>query len=135
MQRQPAVFLAHGSPMSGLGGDDHAAALHAFGQKHQEAKAILVVSAHWQVSRPLRITSWDEAPLVYDFGGFPETLYQLTYPAPGNPLLAARIAGVLRAEGQDVTANTERGLDHGAWVPMRLAWPEATTPVIELSFP
>lgn len=121
--------------MSGLGGDDHAAALHAFGQAHQSAKAILVVSAHWQVSRPLRLTAWDRTPLLYDFGGFPEELYQLTYPAPGNPALATRIAGVLRAADQNVTLNTERGLDHGAWVPLRLAWPEAVTPVLQLSFP
>ena len=93
------------------------------------------MSAHWQVSKPLRLSAWDRAPLVYDFGGFPEELYRLTYPAPGNPVLAARVAGVLRAAGQDVTPQTERGLDHGAWVPLRLAWPEAGTPVLELSFP
>lgn len=121
--------------MSGLGGDDHAAALHAFGRAHRGAKAILIVSAHWQVSKPLRLSAWDRAPLVYDFGGFPQELYQLTYPAPGNPALAARIAGILRAEGQEVTLQTERGLDHGAWVPLRLAWPEAATPVLQLSFP
>ena len=135
MDRFPAVFLAHGSPMSGLGGDDHAAALHAYGQAHQGAKAILIVSAHWQISRPLRLTTWDYAPLVYDFGGFPDELYRLTYPAPGDPALATRIAGVLRAADQAVTLNTERGLDHGAWVPLRLAWPEAVTPVLQLSFP
>jgi 4,5-DOPA dioxygenase extradiol len=135
MNRFPAVFLAHGSPMSVLGGDDHAAALNAFGEKHQGAKAILIVSAHWQVSKPLRLTAWDRAPLVYDFGGFPKELYQVTYPAPGNPALAARIAGVLRAAGQEVTLEMERGLDHGAWVPLRLAWPQAATPVLELSFP
>ncbi|SPF56241.1 Extradiol ring-cleavage dioxygenase, class III enzyme, subunit B [Candidatus Sulfopaludibacter sp. SbA4] len=129
------MFLAHGSPMSALGGDDHAAALHTFGRAHRDAKAILIVSAHWQVSKPLRLSAWDRAPLVYDFGGFPQELYQLTYPAPGNPVLAARVAGVLRAEGHDVTPQTDRGLDHGAWVPLRLAWPEAATPVLELSFP
>jgi 4,5-DOPA dioxygenase extradiol len=133
--RFPAVFLAHGSPMSALGGDDHAEALHAFGQAHQGAKAILIVSAHWQISRPLRLTAWDHAPLVYDFGGFPEELYRISYPAPGDPALAARIAGVLRAGDQANRFETERGLDHGAWVPLRLAWPEATMPVIELSFP
>src|SRR5689334_19802350 len=111
--RQPAVFLAHGSPMSALGGDDHAAALRSFGESHQDAKAIVIVSAHWQVSRPLRLTAWDHAPLLYDFGGFPEELFRITYPAPGSPALATRIANVLRAGDQDVTINTERGLDHG----------------------
>lgn len=121
--------------MSALGGDGHAAALCAFGQSHQNAKAILIVSAHWQISRPLRLTAWDHAPLVYDFGGFPEELYRISYPAPGDSALAARIAGVLRADGQATRFETERGLDHGAWVPLRLAWPEAAIPVIQMSFP
>jgi 4,5-DOPA dioxygenase extradiol len=121
--------------MSALGGDDHAAALRAFGQANHHAKAILIVSAHWQVSRPLRVTAWDGAPLEYDFGGFPDELNRIEYPAPGDPLLASRIAGVLQAGNQPTRFDTERGLDHGAWVPASLAWPEATIPVLELSFP
>lgn len=121
--------------MSALGGDDHAAALHAFGQAHAGSKAILVVSAHWQESRPLRLTAWDRAPLIYDFGGFPQEIYRLTYPAPGDPALAARVATMLIAGGQEVWLDTERGLDHGAWVPLRLAWPDASTPVLQLSLP
>src|SRR5947209_12007923 len=85
MTTSPAVFLAHGSPMSALGGDAHAAALHAFGRRHADARGILIVSAHWQVSRPLRVTAWDHMPLLYDFGGFPDELYRMTYPAPGDP--------------------------------------------------
>ncbi len=129
------MFLAHGAPLSALGGDDHAAALRAFGETVHGAKAIVIVSAHWQVSRPLRITSWESAPLLYDFGGFPDELYRVTYPAPGSPLLAARVSGVLEAGGQQVRPAPERGLDHGAWVPMRLTWPEAKTPVLQLSLP
>ena len=121
--------------MSALGGDAHAAALHAFGRKHENARGIVIVSAHWQVSRPLRITAWDRMPLLYDFGGFPDELYRIEYPAPGDPGLAARIAGVLRAGDQDAIFDTVRGLDHGAWVPARLAWPEARIPVLELSMP
>jgi 4,5-DOPA dioxygenase extradiol len=121
--------------MSALGGDDHAAALLAFGRKHLTARAILIVSAHWQVSRPLRVTAWGSMPLLYDFGGFPDQLYRIQYPAPGDPGLAARISSTLRAEDQDTTFDTVRGLDHGAWVPARLAWPEATIPVLQLSMP
>jgi 4,5-DOPA dioxygenase extradiol len=121
--------------MSALGGDAHAAALKAFGAKHGDARGILMVSAHWQVSRPLRVTAWDSMPLLYDFGGFPDELYRIAYSAPGDPGLAARIAGVLQAEGQDTTFDTIRGLDHGAWVPARLAWPEAKLPVLEVSMP
>src|SRR5947209_16254666 len=133
--RSPAVFLAHGAPLSALGGDEHAAALREFGEKHKMAKGILVISAHWQVSKPVRLTAWDRMPLLYDFGGFPDELYRIEYPAPGDPGLAARAAGVLRAEGQAVTFDTTRGLDHGAWVPLRLAWPDAKLPVIQMSMP
>ena len=121
--------------MSALGGDAHATALLAFGQKQAAARAILIVSAHWQVSRPLRVTAWDSMPLLYDFNGFPDQLSRIQYPAPGDPGLAARISSTLRAEDQDTTFDTIRGLDHGAWVPARLAWPAATIPVLELSMP
>ncbi|MCU1237710.1 MAG: Extradiol ring-cleavage dioxygenase, class enzyme subunit [Candidatus Solibacter sp.] len=121
--------------MTALGGDAHAAALYAFGRKHLNARAILIISAHWQVSRPLRVTAWDGMPILYDFSGFPDELYRIQYPAPGDPGLAARISSTLRAEDQDTTFDTIRGLDHGAWVPARLAWPEGTLPVLQLSFP
>ena len=133
--RAPAAFLAHGSPMTALAVDDHTAALAAFGRQHSDVRAILIISAHWQISRPLRVTAWDHMPLVYDFGGFPDELYRIEYPAPGDPGLAARIASTLRAEDQDATFDTVRGLDHGAWVPARLAWPEAKIPVLQLSMP
>jgi 4,5-DOPA dioxygenase extradiol len=135
MERLPAVFFAHGSPLSALGGDAHAAALRAYGEWHSGARAILVVSAHWQVSQPVRVTAWDQAPLLYDFGGFPEELYHLTYPAPGSPALAARVVNLLQSAGQQARFERERGLDHGAWTPLRLAWPDAATPVIEVSMP
>jgi 4,5-DOPA dioxygenase extradiol len=130
-----SAFLAHGSPMSALGGDAHAAALRRFGESHTDLRAILVVSAHWQTTGPLRITAWEHAPLVYDFSGFPEELYRIRYPAPGDPALAARIADRLCAAGHDVALESARGLDHGAWVPLLLAWPEARIPVIQLSLP
>jgi 4,5-DOPA dioxygenase extradiol len=116
--------------MSGLGGDDHAAALRAFGDAHRDLRGIVVVSAHWRSDPPLHVTSWTSAPLIYDFGGFPEELYRLTYPAPGDPTLAGRIADLVGAR-----LETERGLDHGAWVPLRLAWPDASIPVVQLSLP
>src|SRR5947208_2771196 len=125
--RAPSVFLAHGSPMSALGGDAHAAALKKFGEAHRDARAIVIVSAHWQTRGPIRATSWEQAPLLYDFGGCPDELYRITYPAPGDPQLAARIPGAI--------PETKRGLDHGAWVPLRLAFPEARIPVVQVSLP
>jgi 4,5-DOPA dioxygenase extradiol len=129
--RSPAVFLAHGSPMSALGGDAHAAALQAFGKQHADARAIVIVSAHWQTRGELRATAWQHAPLVYDFGGFPDELYRIEYPAPGDPALAARVIRAIPGAIPEL----RRGLDHGAWVPLRLAWPEATIPVVEVSLP
>jgi 4,5-DOPA dioxygenase extradiol len=123
--RAPSVFLAHGSPVSALGGDAHAASLRSFGRQHNPP-AIVIVSAHWQ-TRDLRATAWEHAPLLYDFGGFPDELYRIEYPAPGDPALAARIAGAV--------PELRRGLDHGAWVPLRLTWPEATIPVVQVSLP
>jgi 4,5-DOPA dioxygenase extradiol len=125
--RNPAVFFAHGSPMSALGGDAHAAALRAFGKQHSGLRAIVIVSAHWQTRGELRATAWEHAPLVYDFGGFPDELRRIQYPAPGDPALAARIAGA--------APELRRGLDHGAWVPLRLTWPDARIPVVEVSLP
>jgi len=125
--RSPSLFFAHGSPMSALGGDAHAAALRAFGRQHAGLRAIVIVSAHWQTRGEIRATAWEHAPLVYDFGGFPDELYRIEYPAPGDPSLAARIEGAV--------SELRRGLDHGAWVPLRLAWPEAVIPVVEVSLP
>jgi 4,5-DOPA dioxygenase extradiol len=121
--------------MSALGGDDHARALREFGDAHRDAEAILVISAHWQKATPIAVTSWETAPLIYDFGGFPEALYRIQYPAHGDAELAARIDLHLHAAGLPSTLDPGRGLDHGAWVPLRLAWPEPRIPVIALALP
>lgn len=135
MSTVPAAFLAHGSPMSARGGDDHARALLEFGDAHRGAEAILVISAHWQKPMPLAVTSWETAPLIYDFGGFPEDLYRIEYPVHGDGALAARIDLHLHAAGLPSILDPGRGLDHGAWVPLRLAWPDAGKPVIAMSLP
>jgi 4,5-DOPA dioxygenase extradiol len=135
MTTAPAAFFAHGSPMSALGGDDHAAALRAFGDAHAGATAIVVISAHWQKSLPVAVTSWESAPLLYDFGGFPEELNRIQYPAHGDAELAARVDLHLHAAGIPSYLEGGRGLDHGAWVPLLLAWPDAKLPVIEVSLP
>src|SRR5258707_758867 len=82
--QSPSVFLAHGSPISALGGGPHAAALRGFGKQHSDARAIVIVSAHWQTRGQIRVTTWEHAPLLYDFGGFPDELYRIEYPAPGD---------------------------------------------------
>jgi 4,5-DOPA dioxygenase extradiol len=135
MPTAPAAFLAHGSPMSALGGDAHAAALRAFGDAHSDVEAIVIVSAHWHKPLPLAVTSWETAPLIHDFGGFPEELYRIEYPAHGDAALATRVDLHLHAAGFPSALDPGRGLDHGAWVPLRLAFPDPKRPVIQVSLP
>lgn len=106
--------------------------LRGLGGLFDRPRAILVVSAHWETALPaLNAVSRNET--IYDFRGFPAALYQLTYPAPGAPGLAGEIAQRLRAAGFDAQIDDRRGLDHGAWVPLYLAYPQADIPVLELS--
>lgn len=98
----------------------------------EKPKAILVVSAHWERLRPtLNAPLWSET--IHDFGGFPPALYQLTYPAPPSASLARRAAELLAAAGLPADIDTRRGLDHGAWVPLLVSWPDADIPVVQLS--
>src|ERR1035438_4158784 len=93
--------------------------------------AILVVSAHWETSLPM-VSATDRNDTIHDFHGFPRQLYELRYPAPGSPSVAARVSELLRASGLDCTID-RRGLDHGAWVPLLLMYPQADIPVLQLS--
>jgi 4,5-DOPA dioxygenase extradiol len=108
-------------------------ALKSFGSSLTPT-AILVVSAHWDSGVTINITSGERNTLIYDFGGFPRDLYELEYDAPGSPALSREVASLLQPQFQ-VTLDPNRGLDHGAWVPLRLMFPKADTPVIELSIP
>jgi 4,5-DOPA dioxygenase extradiol len=135
MNTAPAAFFAHGAPLSALGGDAHAEALRQFGDAHHQVEAIVIVSAHWQKPLPVSITSWETAPLIHDFAGFPEELFRIQYPAHGDAALATHIDLHLHAAGIPSVLDPGRGLDHGAWVPLRLAFPDAKIPVIALSLP
>ena len=131
-ERQVAVFFSHGSPMAAIEeADPYAEAVREFGRRRPRPRAIVMVSAHWQERRPVRVTAWKSRPVIHDFSGFPEELYRLSYPAPGDEGLAAEIAAMLG----DAVLDRERGLDHGAWVPLRYAWPEADIPVVQVSLP
>ncbi len=95
-------------------------------------RALVVASAHWLAPRPqVGAAAWPAT--VHDFGGYPDALYALRYPAPGDPGLAQRIAGLLAAAGLRTDVDPARGLDHGVWVPLRLLYPEADVPVVPLS--
>lgn len=131
----PTLFVSHGSPMVALDSDDYPRALKAFGDGAAGARALVVVSAHWETPGEVRVTASTTPPLVYDFYGFPEPLYRLRYPAPGTPTLAGDILARLVAAGVPAVADAERGLDHGVWVPLRHAFPEARVPVVQVSMP
>jgi 4,5-DOPA dioxygenase extradiol len=131
----PTLFLAHGSPMLALDGEAWGPAMTALGKSLPAVRAILVCSAHWEAAGPFRLSSAKAPGVLHDFGGFPEALYALDYPAPGSPDLAARAAGLLQGAGLEAVLDPGRALDHGAWVPLRYLAPDAAVPVVQLSLP
>jgi 4,5-DOPA dioxygenase extradiol len=127
----PAIFLAHGSPVL-LDDAGWVAELGAWARALPRPRAVLMLSAHW-VDRPVTIAATRTVPLVYDFFGFPEKYYRVTYPAPGAPALAARVRALLA--GQAIAEAPDRGLDHGAYVPLICMYPNADVPVLQVSLP
>ncbi len=130
----PAVFISHGSPMVALERGPFQDALAGFGQRVRP-KAIVAVSAHWGSTTSILISAADRYETIHDFGGFPPALYELRYSPPGSPELAQRIAGLLKSDGWKSEITTTRGLDHGVWIPLRLMYPEADIPVVQISVP
>lgn len=131
----PTLFTAHGSPMLALDGGAWGEAVSALGPALLQLRGILVCSAHWEAAGPFRLSSGDRPGVLHDFGGFPQALYALDYPAPGSPMLAAEAAALLRTAGLEVELDAQRPLDHGAWVPLRYLAPAAAIPVVQLSLP
>lgn len=130
--RQPVLFLSHGSPMTALGGDELTQAWSALAARLNRPAGILVVSAHWNTQLPI-LGGSPQPETIHDFGGFPDALYELRYPAPGAPALAQRIKQRLTDAGIASGIDAGRGLDHGAWVPLRTLFPAADIPVLQLS--
>lgn len=134
MPPPPSLFLSHGAPDFILGRHPAIQALQQIGRNHPSPDAIIIVSAHW-TREPVGITSGANHATIHDFYGFDETLYRMEYPARGEPKLAAALAKQLTATGLKAETIPGRGLDHGAWVPLMLAYPDADTPVIQVSLP
>lgn len=134
MKRQPALFVSHGAPTFAIEPGMAGAQLRALGNKLERPHAIVVVSPHW-MTRGVEITAAAQPETVHDFGGFPQALYALEYPAPGSPELASRVQEILRSGGIAASLATRRGLDHGAWVPLLHLFPEADIPVVQVSLP
>ncbi|AWL38985.1 dioxygenase [Streptomyces halstedii] len=131
--RMPALYLSHGAPPLA---DDPVwpAELAAWSAELPRPKAILMVSAHWEEA-PLALGATETVPLVYDFWGFPEHYYGVRYAAPGAPELAENVRKLLRRAGTPVQDIPDRGLDHGAYVPLVEMYPDAGIPVLQISLP
>jgi 4,5-DOPA dioxygenase extradiol len=129
----PVIFAAHGAPVL-LDDPVWMAELAAWAQGMPKPRSILMVSAHWE-ERPTTLGATRTVPLVYDFYGFPERYYATRYPAPGAPALAARVRDLLRGKGIPWGDDPDRGLDHGAYVPLVAMYPDADVPVLQVSMP
>lgn len=129
-RRQAAYAISHAGPDLVLDPREHGTFMKALGQSLPRPEAILFVSAHWVTGRPT-VSTAARPETIYDFGGFAPELYEMTYPAPGAPHLADRLAGLDLPGGFETDPN--RGLDHGAWNILMLMFPEADIPVTQLS--
>jgi 4,5-DOPA dioxygenase extradiol len=128
----PAIFVSHGAPTLPLDACPAREFLKELGKSLPRPRAVLAVSAHWETDVPA-VNSVAANATIHDFYGFPEALYRMQYPAPGSPELAARTTACLETAGYGPTVDSERGLDHGAWVPLMLMYPDADVPAIQLS--
>ncbi len=128
----PALYIGHGAPLL-LDDPIWSSEIAAITKKFEKPKAILIVSAHWE-SAPISISSATAGtPLVYDFGGFAQKFYEMTYETPDATALAARIAAMM--PDNEPLHESRRGLDHGAWVPLKIMYPDADIPVLQMSMP
>jgi 4,5-DOPA dioxygenase extradiol len=126
----PVLFIGHGSPMNGIEDNEFSQRWTQMAKEIPTPAAVLVVSAHW-FTKGTRITAMDFPQTIHDFGGFPQELFDVQYPSPGNPELAKETASLLHSA--HVELDHDWGLDHGAWTVVRRMYPEANIPVLQLS--
>ncbi|RXR21504.1 4,5-DOPA dioxygenase extradiol [Flavobacterium stagni] len=126
----PVLFIGHGSPMNGIEDNDFSKSWAAMGQSIPRPTAVLVVSAHW-LTRGTHITAMEQPKTIHDFGGFPDELFRVQYPAPGSPELAIETQKIITSV--PVELDHEWGLDHGTWTVVRHIYPKADIPVLQLS--
>lgn len=130
IDRLPVLFLGHGSPMNAIEENEFVAGFRRIGKEIPKPSAVLCVSAHWE-TRGTFVTAMEKPRTIHDFGGFPKALYEVQYPAPGDPGLAMETKNLLT--GKEVGLNDSWGLDHGAWSVIRHLYPDADIPVIQMS--
>jgi 4,5-DOPA dioxygenase extradiol len=128
----PSLFVAHGAPLLAIENNDYTQLLHSLGTTMPKPKAIILFSAHWESSTQ-KVSDVDEFETIYDFGGFPEALYRIKYPAKGNETVTKEIVELFTKQGLTFEVDKTRGLDHGAWVVLKMLYPSADIPVISMS--
>ncbi len=126
----PAIFLGHGNPMNALQENGYTETWRRLGKSVPKPKAILAISAHW-TTRGIAVTAMPEPRTIHDFGGFPQALFDIRYPAPGDPALAQRVQELLTPF--EVAPDQTWGLDHGVWSVLLKMFPDADVPVVQLS--
>ncbi|MBW8199259.1 4,5-DOPA dioxygenase extradiol [Flagellimonas abyssi] len=129
-QKMPVLFLGHGSPMNAIEENEFVASFRQLGKEVIKPKIILCISAHWE-TKGTKVTAMQNPPTIHDFGGFPQALFDVQYPAPGSPELARVTKEIITKT--DVELDTHWGLDHGAWSVIKHMYPNADVPVIQLS--
>jgi 4,5-DOPA dioxygenase extradiol len=131
-EHMPVVFVSHGAPDALLKAPDVVACWGEIGRSVPRPAAILVVSAHWEARQPT-VSMSGSPETIHDFSGFSPELYRMQYRAPGAPDLAERVVSLLTSAGLSADSQPDRGLDHGAWVPLTAMYPQADVPVTQLS--
>ncbi|BFT62111.1 DODA-type extradiol aromatic ring-opening family dioxygenase [Pseudomonas moorei] len=130
----PSLYISHGSPMLALEPGASGPALARLAAEMPKPKAIVIVSAHWE-SNELFVSGNPRPDTWHDFGSFPKALFEVQYPAPGNPQLAAEVVELLKASNLPARIDPDRPFDHGVWVPLSLMYPLADIPIVQVSLP
>lgn len=129
-EKFPVLFLGHGSPMNAIEENEFVDGFRNIGKTLEKPTAILVISAHWE-TRGTFVTAMENPPTIHDFGGFPQALFDVQYPAPGSPALAQETKRIITKT--DVLLDNKWGLDHGAWSVVKHLYPDAAVPVVQMS--
>ncbi len=127
--RMPALFVGHGNPMNAIDRNEFFRGWHEIAHRLPKPASVLCISAHWETEGAW-VTASEQPPTIHDFYGFPKALYDVRYPAPGSPALAARVAALVSSER--VQQDPGRGLDHGTWSVLSAMYPAADVPVVQL---